>query len=117
VKLTFVQLRTYVSDAHRLRLTDDDLRDLEGLLLERPTAGAVIAGTGGLRKLRHAPRRSSSGKSGGVRVCYAYFPAFSHLFFVVAFAKNEQANLTPNEKREIRTLLKQIEQELQRRPQ
>jgi hypothetical protein len=115
VKLTFVQLRAYVADAHRLGLTDDDQRDLENLLLERPNSGAVMSGTGGLRKLRHAPRRSSGGKSGGIRVCYVYFPTYAHLFFVAAFAKSDQANLTAMEKRQIRTLLHQIEKELQRR--
>ena len=33
---------------------DDDLRDLQQLLLERPEAGDLITGTKGLRKLRWA---------------------------------------------------------------
>ena len=80
MKLTFVQLGTYVAAAARLGLTDDDQRQIESVLLDRPLAGNVMRGTGGLRKLRHAPLHRSGGKSGGVRVCYAYFPQFSHVF-------------------------------------
>jgi hypothetical protein len=115
MRLTFVQLRTYVADARRLDLTDDDQRDLENALMTRPGAGVVISGTGGLRKMRHAPRSRSGGKSGGIRVCYARFPAFAHVYFVVAFGKNEQSNLTPAQKHTIRVLLREIADELRRK--
>lgn len=39
-------------------------------LAEHPCAGVLIAGTGGIRKLRWA--REGMGKSGGVRVIYYY---------------------------------------------
>jgi hypothetical protein len=47
-------------------LTDEQYRQLQALLMERPDAGAVIPRSGGMRKLRwRAPGR---GKSGGYRV-------------------------------------------------
>ena len=49
-------------------LTDEEYRALQSLLMQRPEAGAVIKGSGGVRKVRWAP--SGSGKSGGVRVIY-----------------------------------------------
>jgi hypothetical protein len=82
--------------------------------MARPTAGAVMAGTGGLRKLRYAPRTRHAGKSGGIRVCYAHFPDFAHLYFVVAFGKDEQPNLTARQKDSIRELLREIDRELKR---
>jgi hypothetical protein len=112
MRLTFVQLRTYVADAQRLGMTDDDQAKLESALLERPTTGSVMPGTGGLRKLRYAPARSFGGKSGGVRVCYAYFPEFAIVYFVVAFGKNEQANLAARQKSQIRSLLREIQRYL-----
>ena len=114
VTLTFVQLPSYVADARRLGLTDDDQRELENRLLSRPDAGAVMAGTGGLRKLRHAPKAGSGGKSGGVRVCYAHFPMYQHLFFVVAFGKNEKANLNRAEQNAIRAALQRLGENLRR---
>ena len=115
VHLAFMQLRTYVAATRRLALTDEDQRELENVLLARPTAGAVIAGTGGLRKLRHAPRGRGGGKSGGVRVCYAYLVAFDHVVFVTAYGKNEQPNLSAAEKHALRAVLSLVEQNFHRR--
>ena len=114
MKLTFVQLRTYVADTRRLRLTDEDQRELENVLLARPTAGTVMSGTGGLRKFRYAPLGRSGGKSGGIRVCYAWFLRFDHVYFVVAFGKNEQPNLTAAQKSSVRALLHYIAARLER---
>lgn len=49
-------------------LSDQEYGELQSLLIENPEAGAVIRGTGGVRKLRWAaPGR---GKRGGYRVIY-----------------------------------------------
>ena len=47
-------------------LSNEAYRELQSELVIRPAAGAVIAGSGGLRKLRWAG--SGRGKRGGVRV-------------------------------------------------
>src|SRR5689334_19462282 len=106
---TFIQVRTYVADAARFGLTDEDQRVIEKLLLARPLAGSVVPGAGGLRKLRHAPQRSGGGKSGGVRVCYVIFPMFAAVYFIMAYAKNEQANLSAAQKKLMRALIREIE--------
>ncbi len=49
-------------------LTDEDYRKLQIALVNRPHAGAVIPGSGGLRKLRWA--LLGRGKRGGVRIIY-----------------------------------------------
>ncbi len=51
-------------------LSSEELHDLIAYLSEHPSAGDLIQGTGGIRKLRWA--RGTKGKSGGVRVIY-YF--------------------------------------------
>ena len=49
-------------------LTDDEYQELQMHLIQQPEAGAVIRGSGGVRKLRwRAPGR---GKRGGYRVIY-----------------------------------------------
>jgi hypothetical protein len=54
-------------------LTDDEYRELQWQLTIHPDAGALIRGTGGLRKVRwNAGRR---GKRGGVRVIYYHAAA------------------------------------------
>lgn len=73
-------------------LSDDEYRELQAVLVERPDMGAVIRGSGGLRKVRWAP--SGQGKSGGVRVIYYVFTADDVLLMLYAYPKNERDNLT-----------------------
>jgi hypothetical protein len=112
VRLTIVQLSTFVADWRRLKLDDEDLRALEGLLLENPEGGAVMSGTGGLRKLRFAPPSRHTGKSGAMRVGYVYFPTAEAAYLVVIFAKNERANVLPAERQTIRSLLERLRKSL-----
>ena len=94
MKLTFVQLAMFVADWKHLKLTDDDLQALEQLIMQRPEAGAVMSGTGGMRKVRFAPPSWNKGKSGATRVCYIHFVDAAACYLITIFAKNEQANLS-----------------------
>lgn len=51
-------------------MDDEAYRLLQLELMDNPTAGAVIEGKGGLRKLRQADSRRGKGKRGGLRVIY-----------------------------------------------
>jgi hypothetical protein len=78
-------------------LDDEDLRALERQIMENPLAGKVMRNSGGVRKIRFAPPSRGSGKSGGYRVCYFYFPMQEIVYFVLVFPKSEQPNLTPEQ--------------------
>lgn len=95
-----------------MRLDDNDLRNLEAIFLKDPRAGPVMAGTGGLRKLRFAPPSRHSGKSGATRVGYAYFPEVEWVVLFLIFSKSAKANLTPAERQQIKTLLDRIKRSL-----
>jgi hypothetical protein len=112
VKLTLAQTALFVSLWKRQRLDDDDLRELERQVMDNPLAGKVMRNTGGVRKMRFAPPSSGSGKSGGYRVCYLYFPAHEIVFFLLLFPKSLQANLTADQEKACRGLSKQIQEEL-----
>ena len=76
-------------------LSDEDFRLMQVSLLLRPVQGSVIPGSGGLRKMRWAlPGR---GKSGGARIIYYWFVAESVIFLLSMYAKNEQADLSPQQ--------------------
>jgi hypothetical protein len=62
MQLTFVQLARFASRWAQFKLTDEDLQALERTLLRNPNAGAVVAGTGGLRKVRLLRRRGTLAK-------------------------------------------------------
>lgn len=109
MKLTFAQLRSFVAAWKELGLSDEDLQVLEHELLRRPDAGKVIPGTGRLRKLRFAPPRSGKGKSGGVRVIYAHFPAYNCVFLFTAYGKNVRENLDAEDKAYFADVLARLE--------
>ncbi|MBQ6735004.1 MAG: type II toxin-antitoxin system RelE/ParE family toxin [Lachnospiraceae bacterium] len=91
-------------------LSENDLLRLQLQLLEDPKAGSVIPGTGRLRKLRFAfPDR---GKSGSVRVLYIDFEQQERIFLLNVFAKNEQENLTQEQRNNIKKSLLRLEEEL-----
>lgn len=89
-------------------LDDEQYRLLQGLLVETPEAGKVIAGSGGLRKLRWAG--SGRGKRGGIRLIYHWFPKQDKLLMLFLFAKNERADLTAQQ---LKRLRRTVEKELQ----
>jgi len=78
---------------------------LELAIMSDPTAGEVIAGTGGLRKLRFAAAEAGKGKSGGDRICYPLFPSHHVVLMVMAYGKGAKANLTLAEKQGIKKYL------------
>ncbi len=81
-------------------LSAQEREDLVDFLAWNPTAGDVIAGTGGVRKLRWALK--GRGKSGGARVVYYYHDERLPLYLLNAYAKNEQANLSLAERNAFR---------------
>jgi mRNA-degrading endonuclease RelE of RelBE toxin-antitoxin system len=65
-----------------------------------------------LRKLRFAPERWRRGKSGGIRVCYAYLEAYKIVILIIAYSKRAQDDLTPAERKAIKALLEKVEKQL-----
>ena len=105
--LKFTELPDFTARCRREGLVDADLRALQNLLLANPDVGPVMAGTGGLRKLRYG--RAGRGKSGDVRVAYAHFPRYATVVFVAVFGKSDQANLTAAEKAVARRITPALE--------
>jgi hypothetical protein len=65
----------------------------------------LIPRSGGLRKLRIAlPGRS---KRGGARVIYYWVTAKSQIYMLLAYAKNEQEDLTEEQLKKLRILVQQ----------
>ena len=90
-------------------LSEDDLKKLEEILLENPQLGDVIEGTGGARKMRI--QIENRGKTGGGRVIYVDVFEKEKLYFLLAYPKNVQDNLTPDQKKQVRKLVEAIKKE------
>jgi len=84
-------------------LTDEEYRELQVALINRPTTGTLIQGSGGLRKVRWAlPGR---GKRGGARVIYDWAVEQGQLLMLFLFAKNERDDLSPAQRKTLRQIV------------
>ena len=110
--LSFVYLPAFVARWKEARLSDDDLRALERQLLEKPGAGALMGGTGGLRKMRFSPPSRHGGKSGAFRVCYVLFSVAGWAVLFTMFAKSDQQNLTAAEKAKAKAVIEALRKRL-----
>lgn len=99
--MKFMEFGTFTRRVYEL-LDDEEYRALQNVLLENPNAGVVIPGTGGVRKLRWAG--SGRGKRGGLRVIYYVAMPEQTFVMIHIYAKSEQDDLTPDQKRALRTL-------------
>jgi hypothetical protein len=81
-------------------LTDEEYFKLQMLLIEQPEAGAVVRGSGGVRKLRwRAPGR---GKRGGYRVIYYPKTEQGVIWMLTLYPKNVRDNIPAHVLRAIR---------------
>lgn len=102
-----VILETTIFTRQVLRfLGDEEYRLLQAVLVNRPDAGDIIPGSGGLRKIRWGLRER--GKRGGVRVIYYWAVRQEKLVMLLLYPKNERDDLT---KDQLKTLRRIIEEE------
>ncbi|MBR4255920.1 MAG: type II toxin-antitoxin system RelE/ParE family toxin [Clostridia bacterium] len=107
---TFVELPIFQTRWKAMGLTDDDLKQLQEQLLADPRIGAVMRGTGGVRKMRFAFEHR--GKSGSIRVIYIDFEVYEKIYLITAYTKAEKDNLSDAEKNELKQLIKALEHQL-----
>jgi hypothetical protein len=72
MKALFVELPAFERNRSAY-LTDEGFRVLQNAMIQNPEAGDLIAGTGGLRKVRHGDATSGKGKRGGLRIIYFWW--------------------------------------------
>jgi|TergutMp193P3_1026864.scaffolds.fasta_scaffold24789_3 hypothetical protein len=99
--LTVVETPSFLRDAKKL-LSDEEREAVVNLLSSSPNAGDLIKETGGVRKIRWA--REDAGKSGAFRVIYFFHSMEIPLFILNVFAKNEKANVSREERNELKKL-------------
>lgn len=105
MKAVFVELPAFAR--HRASYLDDEgFRSLQDALMKNPTAGDVIEGTGGLRKLRHGDARRGKGKRGGLRVIYYWWDGGPQFWLFTLCDKDEVNDLSPDEKKALKNMLK-----------
>jgi hypothetical protein len=102
--LEFIQSRRFASRLDNLagQYADDVLSEIDNDLLKNPAAGAIVPGTGGLRKARATDPTRNKGKRGGFRYMYFYLEHDGQIFLLLIYNKDEQDDLTSEQKKCLR---------------
>lgn len=86
-------------------MTEAERATVVDFFAANPQAGDVIPGAGGLRKVR-VPL-TGRGKRGGARVI-SYFVDARGVYLLLAYAKSDQGNLTPDQTRALGRLVETL---------
>ena len=84
-------------------LSDDEYSELQQALIANPEAGAIIPGSGGVRKLRWG--LAGRGKRGGIRVIYFLRTRQGQIWMLTLYPKNVAENIPAH-------VLKQVKGEI-----
>lgn len=98
-------------DKRAILAGDEVQRAIENEIMRDPSAGAVIPGTGGFRKLRVADPRRGKGKRGGYRVIYFDIPRNNRTYLLLLYDKDEQGDLSAEQKKALRAISAQLQME------
>jgi len=101
--MEFVEAPIFTRLIHKY-LDDDEYAALQWALAIQPGAGAIIPGSGGIRKLRWMGK--GHGKRGGLRVIYYWRKQAGGIWLLTIYAKNEAEDISPQI---LRALRKEIE--------
>lgn len=93
--------------------SDDEHAAFVVHIAANPEEGVVIPDTGGVRKVRWS--RAGSGKRGGVRIIYFYHDMGMPLYLLMIYAKARREDLSPDQKRQVRSLVTALKQAHRRR--
>jgi len=110
--ITVAETQAFVRSAEKI-WNAAELAELVDHVAHNPEGGDLIPGTGGVRKLRWG--RSGSGKRGGARVIYFYYRPDCPLYLLLAYAKAQATDLTPDEKKAVAALATVIKTAADRR--
>ena len=82
---------------------EDERAEFAAFIAINPEAGAVIRGSGGVRKVRWS--REGAGKSSGVRVVYLTRNELGEIYLLTLYAKSEKSTISAATLKEIRRAL------------
>jgi len=101
--MEFIETSIFTKQVLKL-LPDSSYRILQSTLMLNPGAGAMIKGSGGLRKIRW--NLPSAGKRGALRVIY-YFDQPETIYMLFMYKKNKQEDLTPEQVKILKKAIKE----------
>jgi len=110
--ITVVETPEFLSATRKI-MNDEERRLLVDYLAFHPASGDLIPGTGGVRKLRWG--LEGRGKRGGARIIYFLHGIEIPLFALSAYAKNERADISQQDRNDFKKLTAQLVETYRRR--
>lgn len=104
-----VETPTFLAAAAKAGMTEEERANAVTIVARNPEAGDMIAGGGGVRKIR-VPKQGK-GKSGGYRVLTYYMTENEPVFLISVLNKSKQANLSAAQKGEVKAAAKELRDE------
>lgn len=101
--MLFIETSIFTKDI-KVLLPDEEYRKLQTALMFRPELGALIQGSGGLRKARW--NLPGEGKRGGLRVVY-YWDRPMTIYMLLVYRKSEQEDMSKEQLVVLRRLVKE----------
>ncbi len=86
-------------------LADEEYRMLQSKLVEAPDLGALIPGSGGLRKVRW--KTVDQGKRGGIRAIYYWYVSLDTILMLYAYPKSKKSDLTSQQLKALKMLIEE----------
>ncbi|WP_323966015.1 type II toxin-antitoxin system RelE/ParE family toxin [Aeromonas hydrophila] len=102
---TFIETPLFTASWNKFASADELFKVMDELL-GNPDAGDVIAGSGGLRKLRCGA--NSKGKKGGARVIYFSKAADGKIYLLLSYPKSSLDDLTTDQKKALSSLVSKL---------
>ena len=110
---TVIETNAFLAAAKAAGMDEEEREALAAVVASNPTAGDLMQGTGGCRKLRY--KKPGTGKSGGYRVVTWFGGGDIPVFLLTVFGKNERANLSKAERNVLAKLIGQLKESLRKK--
>ena len=111
--MVFIESRAFTERLRRLGGGEADsvLAQVQSDLIENPLRGRMVPGLGGIRKARTPNPTRGKGSRGGFRYLYLYLEIRSHIHLLFLLDKNEQEDLSEEQRKRIRAMVAEIKEE------
>jgi hypothetical protein len=110
---TVIETKAFLSDAADAGMSEEEREALIAIIARNPTAGDVMQGTGGCRKVRY--KKPGTGKSGGYRAITYFGGKDIPVFLLSVFGKSQRANLSQAERNHLAKLTGQLRATLRKK--
>jgi hypothetical protein len=103
---TVIETPAFLASVDDEGISATERAEIVSFMAANPSAGDMIIGSGGARKVRFAGR--GKGKSGGYRVITFFADKDIPVFLLDVYSKDSQTNLSKAERNELRKILTEL---------